>query len=159
MCSIENNPFIDRLEAFSEMIHSPTVTANCQDILDNFKRDAQAFNNALDHFNAHGFGLTLANDDRTQWTIVLEDMSEPGRFRHQTFNTRGFYGHYTSDSIEETIEDAIDMGFRTIDNGRLEELCATEEWDEGTRVGALIQQLNNGQIGWNQFASLSSPRP
>ncbi|WP_372997440.1 hypothetical protein [Marinobacter sp.] len=159
MCSIESNPFIDRLEAFQEMAHSPSIMANCQDIVDAYHRDAQAFKAILAAFNESGFGLTLRNDASNQWTVILEDMSEPGRYRHQTFDQRGFFGHHTMDSIEEVIEDAIDLGYRTVDNGRLEQLCMTDEWAEGSRVGALIHQLNNGQIDWSQFTSQSSPTP
>jgi hypothetical protein len=156
MCSIESNPFIDRLEAFQEMTHSPSVTANCQDIIDTIKADIALYEAALAHFKSAGYGLTLANTVGDMWTIVLEDMSEPGRFRHQTFTTRGFFGHYTMDSIEEVIEDAIDQGFRHLDNGRLEQLCVTNEWSEGSRMGALIQALNNGQITWHEFTNQTS---
>ena len=115
MCSIESNPFIDRLEAFREMAHSPSIMANCQDIVDAYHRDAQAFKAILAAFNESGFGLTLRNDASNQWTVILEDMSEPGRYRHQTFDQRGFFGHHTMDSIEEVIEDAIDLGYRTVE--------------------------------------------
>jgi hypothetical protein len=157
MCSIESNPFIERLEAFQYLAHSPSIMANCQDIVDSIRNDAALYQAALERFKTDGFGLTLANRNADMWTIVLEDMSEPGRFRHQTFTDRGFNGHYTSDTIEQTIEDAIDQGFRIIDNGRLEQLCATDLWSEGSRVGALIQQLNNGQINWNQFTQRANP--
>jgi c-di-AMP phosphodiesterase-like protein len=153
MCSIENNPFIDRLEAFQGMSHSPSITAACQDIIDSINRDARAFQDLLSAFGEYGFGLTLANDAGTQWTVILQDMTDPTRFRHQTFDERGFFGHFTMDNIEEVIEDAIDQGYRTIDNGRLESLCTTEAWEEGSRACALIHQLNNGQINWSQFTA------
>jgi hypothetical protein len=54
------------------------------------------------------------------------------------------------------IEDAIDQGFRHLDNGRLEQLCVTNEWSEGSRMGALIQALNNGQITWHEFTNQTS---
>jgi hypothetical protein len=157
MCSIESNPFIGRLEAFRRLAHSPSIMANCHDIVDSIRNDAALYQAALERFKTDGFGLTLANRNADMWTIVLEDMSEPGRFRHQTFTGRGFNGHYTSDTIEQTIEDAIDQGFRIIDNGRLEQLCTTDLWSEGSRVGALIQQFNSGQISWNQFTQQANP--
>lgn len=153
MCSIESNPFIDRLQAFQDMAHSPSIAANCQDVIDSINRDAKAFQAILSAFSVYGYGLTLANDAGTQWTVILQDMSEPGRYRHQSFDQRGFFGHFTMDSLEDVIEDAIDQGYRTIDNGRLEALCTTDEWQEGSRACALLHQLNNGAISWNEFTA------
>ncbi len=153
MCSIEINPFLDRLESFTDMAHSPSVIAKCQDIVDSLNRDAQAYRSILSQHNDNGFGLIFANDTGDQWTIIFEDMSEPGRYRHQVFTNRGFLSHHTFDTIEEVIEDVVDLGYRTPDPTALDRLCNTDDWIEGSRMGALIQQLNAGLIDWTQFTS------
>lgn len=101
-------------------------------------------------FAKRGAGTILRNTAGTGWTIVLPDASEPGRWRHQTFDAQGFSGHCTRDTADAALLDAIDSGYYRDDPEALDRLSVTPRWAHGTRCNSIRQELHAGQINWTE---------
>lgn len=93
-------------------------------------------------------GLTLKHCRRDAWGIILPDASQPGRYRWQAFQSDGFTGHVTFDSMEECLGDLVDDGYGTPDPGALDRVADTVEWRRGMEVVGLIQSCNAGLLSF-----------
>lgn len=101
-------------------------------------------------FASHGLGLTLKHQDRDAWGVLTEDASEPGRFRWTQFQRDGFTGHCTHDTPELCLGDMLDDGYTVLDQGALDRLCVTREWQRGSQITAIIQACNAGHMSWEE---------
>lgn len=96
------------------------------------------------------FGMELSNKARTQFLVFMPDPSEKGRKRYSGFAKDGFFNHFTQDDYASLIEDAWEQGFRYPTSGNLERLSTSKEWASGSQVVLLIQQHNNGKLGFSE---------
>ncbi|MEY8688472.1 MAG: hypothetical protein AB9M53_01150 [Leptothrix sp. (in: b-proteobacteria)] len=106
---------------------------------------------AFDAFHKHGDGTELSTDDGRRHVILLPDASNPGKYRHQMFDHRGFMSHSTHDTPEEAVADAARQGFRVHNPGILDKLAGTDEWAHGMAVNALIQAHSSGQMTYAEM--------
>ncbi|WP_304526767.1 hypothetical protein [Halomonas sp. I5-271120] len=91
-------------------------------------------------------GVELQQKRLAQYALILPDASEPGRYRAQLFDAKGFFGHFTRDEPMEVLEALVGEGYVSLATGRLSELSQTSEWMRGTRITNLIAELNQGRI-------------
>lgn len=101
-------------------------------------------------FSQVGFGLTMKQRNREAWGILTEDASDPGRYRWTQFQRDGFTGHCTHDTPELCLGDMVDEGYIVPDQGALDRLYGTPEWERGTRITAIIQACNAGLMSWEE---------
>lgn len=107
----------------------------------------------LYEFSEQGLGLTLKS--RNAYCVLLEDATEPGRYRYQMFNSSGFIGHLTRDTPEEVLLEAFRDGFRDIESSDvLGQFCGTVEWERGTLINDLVRQVNQGEISHKEASEL-----
>lgn len=96
----------------------------------------------------HGDGTELSNTDGRRHAILLPDASNPGKYRYQMFDERGFMSHSTHDTPEEAVADAALSGYHVHNPGILDKLAGTDEWSHGMAINAIMQAHNGGQIDW-----------
>ena len=88
-------------------------------------------------------GMILANDKGDKFAMFLPDASEPGRYRYQELDDRGFSGHFTLDSYDELLDDAIKLGYRNIaDESVLGEYVSKPSFSKGNAMAAEVQKAN-----------------
>ena len=102
----------------------------------------QALTRLLSLNQGRALGLELRHQAREMWVAIFPDASEPGRFRHQSFDTRCFFSHSTFDTEIEALKDAIDNGFLIHDPGSLDRLAATVSWSQGLAALEEVQRHN-----------------
>lgn len=73
-------------------------------------------------------GMTLSNEDRSQWALLIRDASHPGKYRYQLFDASGFCSHFTSDTLEDALKDAFKSGYRWIDKTALDRVFGAVQW-------------------------------
>lgn len=98
-------------------------------------------------------GIEYRQADGERWAFVLPDASEPGRFRVQYFDARGFSGHFTHNELVAAVEDMVRSGYRIKDLGALDRLSETNLWAAGIESSDLITKLNMGRIDFNEYAT------
>lgn len=96
-------------------------------------------------------GLILTNTDHDSWALFLEDASTQGKVRYQTFDAKGFHGHLTHNNLDEALQDAFQSGYRYPDDGALERVAGTPEWETGMAIQSVRDDYNRGKITWDQM--------
>lgn len=91
-------------------------------------------------------GLELCDPKYERYAAILEDASEPGRYRAQFYDARGFSGHSTRDTAVAVLEELTRDGYRVLAPGAMLRLSQTREWSIGTLVTNLISKVNAGQL-------------
>ncbi|NCC29569.1 MAG: hypothetical protein EOM22_15875 [Gammaproteobacteria bacterium] len=97
----------------------------------------------LDVRGGNLIGLELKSASSEQWAIILPDASEPGRFRCQLFDSRGFYSHRTRDTVAKVLEELVEGDFTVVDMGALRRLSMTQEWRDGMALVEEIRKFNS----------------
>ena len=101
-------------------------------------------------FAMHGVGLTLKHRNREAWGVLTMDASDPGRYRWTQFQRDGFTGHCTHDTPELCLGDMVDDGYIVPDQGALDRVYGTPEWERGSQITAIIQACNAGLMSWDE---------
>lgn len=140
--------FQDQVDQWEEQLHQESDADNravCTDWRDEAAALNAQFQRILYAYQEQGTGLTLKS--KHNYCVVLEDATEPGRFRYQIFDTTGFTGHVTRDTAEEVLLDAFRIGFHEIDTSdALERFSKTKEWKKGALINDLVRKVNCGQM-------------
>jgi hypothetical protein len=110
--------------------------------------DNQQLLEILAAFRETGFGLVLQS--RVNFAVILEDMSQPGRYRYQIFGDFGLHGHVTMDTLEDVIVKAYHSGYHRIadDQAILDKLMLTPKWKFGMWADVLGRRVRQGLINW-----------
>ncbi|WP_075881905.1 hypothetical protein [Vreelandella massiliensis] len=95
-------------------------------------------------------GIELRNDRIQQWATILVDPTNPSIFRAQYYAANGFQGHACYQNAIETLDELIRSGFQTLDNGALERMSATSEWQVGCEVTSILQRINSGTLSYRE---------
>lgn len=93
-----------------------------------------------------GDGMVLKQKSAARWGMILPDASEPGKWRIQTFDERGFSGHSTYNTTSEALRAAVQSGFVERDDGALDKLQATPAFQRGNHYLAVISRVNAREI-------------
>lgn len=102
------------------------------------------------HYGECG-GLILKQRQSTLWCVVLKDASFPGAWRYQCFAHDGFHSHHTCESFEQALSEAAQSGYVVrCDDGLLDRVALTAEWQRGMLVCDLIRQVNSGQVTFEE---------
>ncbi|NVZ11555.1 hypothetical protein HW932_20100 [Allochromatium humboldtianum] len=120
------------------------------------KSQQQAFERLLAANGDEAVGLELRHHTLEQWAAIFPDASEPGRFRHQYFDARGFFSHGTFDTAQAALKAAIREGFCVLDPGVLDRLSQTPEWASGLIALEAVQRHNADIWERRQAALLST---
>lgn len=97
----------------------------------------------LDVCGGNLIGLELKCASRDQWAIILPDASEPGCFRCQLFDSRGFFSHRTRDTVARVLEELVEEDFTVVDMGALRRLSITQEWRDGMALVEEVRKFNS----------------
>lgn len=87
-------------------------------------------------------GLELVSDSGKRWAALLPDMTEPGRWRLQYFDERGFSGHGIYDTEDQLLDAAWSAGFQQHDAGALDRLAQLPSFARGNFAADLIRRIN-----------------
>jgi len=99
-------------------------------------------------FDAVGDGTELGTVDGARFCVLLPDASQPGRYRWQGFDARGFFTHSTHATPADAVADAARAGFVVPAPGILDRLAAAPEWARGMAAADVMQRHNAGRISW-----------
>jgi len=92
----------------------------------------------------------VQNESADAWQMILRDASEPGKWRTQHFDARGFSGHMTFDTQAEAIEAAARAGFSIRDDDALDRIQNTPAFQRGIYAAELIQLVNCRVISFEE---------
>lgn len=141
----------EQLQIWSEMLGSSEgLGFMASEIIEEVQAKIFLLDSMVKLYGFYGVGLTFKHRSNESWGILLEDASQPGRYRWQQFKTDGFTGHCTHDTPELCLGDMLDDGYVEHDPGALDRLAATTEWQRGMEIVALIQACNAGQISFEE---------
>ncbi len=96
-------------------------------------------------------GMELRQVTREQFALILPDPTEPGRFRAQFYDCRGFYGHITRDTPCDVLHEIVGDGFQRLARGALNALSQTATWQRGSLITNLIAAVNQGRISFSDM--------
>lgn len=102
----------------------------------------QARHQGLAALGSAADGLELANNSGRRWAFLLPDMTQPGRWRLQYFDERGFSGHAIYDSEAQLLEAAWAEGYRCPAPGALDQVAQTPAFQRGNFAADLIRRIN-----------------
>jgi hypothetical protein len=111
------------------------------------------FSAIMAKYEGNPSGVEYRQEDGQRWAFVLPDASEPGRFRVQYFDEKGFSGHYAHNDLVSAVEDMVRSGYRVEDIGALDRLSTTNLWAAGIETSDLITRLNMGKIDFKEYAT------
>lgn len=95
-------------------------------------------------------GLELGSDSGKRWAFLLPDMTQPGSWRLQYFDERGFSGHAIYDSEVQLLEAAWAEGFRSPAPGALDLIAKTPAFQRGNFAADLIRRINLRELTHEQ---------
>jgi len=110
-----------------------------------------AWHDILESCDGNVVGVELRKERLEQYALILHDPSEPGRFRAQFYDARGFFGHITRDTPWDVLHEVVCDGFQKIANGALLTLSKTDAWERGSLVTNLIAEVNQGRITYDDL--------
>lgn len=110
----------------------------------------QAKQRAIEQIADVGECAIVSNKAGTQWQMILQDASEAGKWRIQTFDDGGFSGHMVFKNKEEAVEHAAVHGYVLRDDGALDRLFNTPKFQRGLFAADLIRQVNMGLLRFEQ---------
>lgn len=87
-------------------------------------------------------------NDAGRWKIICRDASDPGKWRTQSFDLKGFSGHVTFDRREQAIEDAATSGFTVRDDRALDRIQDTPAFQRGLFAADLVRKINAGELSF-----------
>lgn len=91
-------------------------------------------------------GVVLRHEEGRRFVMVLPDVDGGGKWRIQRFDAQGFSGHMVFKDQEEALEAALGEGFKTRDDGAMDRMQDTPEWERGMFAADLIQKVNGKVI-------------
>lgn len=86
-----------------------------------------------------------------QWLMILPDVSGEGRWRLQSFDRKGFCGHMVFGSKFEAIRLAAQQRHTVRDDGALDRLQDTPEFQIGLYAAEQLMLHNRGQISFEAY--------
>ncbi|HWS26419.1 MAG TPA: LPD23 domain-containing protein [Xanthomonadales bacterium] len=87
-------------------------------------------------------------DYEDRWKIICRDASNPGHWRTQSFDLKGFSGHLSFATREQAIEDAASSGFTVRDDAALDRIQDTPAFQRGLFAAELIRKVNVGELSF-----------
>jgi hypothetical protein len=85
-----------------------------------------------------------------RWMMILRDASSPGNWRTQSFDAVGFSGHMTFATKALAIEAAAQAKYTVRDDGALDRLQDTPEFQRGLFVTDVTRLWNLGEITFEE---------
>ena len=122
-----------------------------EDGLPYWKTRNEAWHSILHHYQGNLIGAELGDAKLSRFAAILEDPSEPGRFRAQQFDANGFSGHMTRDTPLEVLDELVKDGYLEPAPGMMAQLSQTREWALGSLMTNLIAQVNAGLLGYSDL--------
>lgn len=85
-----------------------------------------------------------------RWQMILRDASEPGKWRTQSFDLKGFSGHMVYPDRDAAIHAAASSGFTVRDDMALDRIQDSPQFQRGLYVTDLIGRVNSGVISYGE---------
>ena len=95
-------------------------------------------------------GVELRHSADARYVLLLPDVAEPGMWRMQRFDPKGFSGHDLHPSKEALLESAAGQGFVEPDPGALDRLAQTPAFQRGNFLTDLVRQINGRTLTHDQ---------
>lgn len=86
-----------------------------------------------------------------QWFMILPDVSGHGRWRLQSFDLRGFSGHMLFSCKVQAIHEAASLRYTVRDDGALERLQNTPDFQIGLFAVEQLALHNRGAISFDDY--------
>lgn len=91
--------------------------------------------------------------DANRWQMILPDVSGRNAWRTQSFDLNGFSGHHVFKDKDAAIKDAAQSHFTVRDDGALDRLQDTLDFQLGLYATEQIQHLNFGRISFADYTN------
>jgi len=110
-----------------------------------------AWHRILEAAQGNLIGMEVVDKTLSRYAAILQDASEPGRFRAQFFDANGFSGHATYNTPEDVLERLVQDGYREPAVGAMNTLSQSREWSLGTLMAHLIAKVNAGKMTYREM--------
>lgn len=101
-------------------------------------------------------GAIVRHVGSQRWAFLLPDMGEPGKWRMQYFDARGFSGHSIFASEDEVLRASVNEGFRIRDDQALDQIQDLPSFRRGNYLADLVHHVNSGQLPYARISCLLS---
>ncbi len=95
-------------------------------------------------------GAVLRHEHAARWAFVLPDV-EPGSWRVQLFDERGFAGHFLCIGAAEAVHCVVVAGYQHRDEGALDRVAALSSFQRGNYIADLVDRVNFGELSLEQY--------
>jgi len=93
----------------------------------------------------------VKHHQQDQWFMILPDVSGHGRWRLQSFDLSGFSGHMVFSCKVQAIHEAASLRFTVRDDGALERLQDTPDFQIGLFAVEQLALHNRGAISFEDY--------
>lgn len=95
-------------------------------------------------------GIILRHEHAARWAFVLPDV-EPGSWRAQLFDERGFAGHFLCSRAAEAVRSVVMAGYPHRDDGALDRVAALSSFQRGNYIADLVYCVNCSELSMEQY--------
>ncbi len=95
----------------------------------------------------------VKHESDSRWQMILPDVSGGLFWRTQSFDLNGFSGHCVFKDKATAIQDAANARFTERDDGALDRIQDTPEFQLGLYATEQIQLLNFGEISYTTYVN------
>jgi len=103
--------------------------------------------------NYNGTPLVLGNNYENRGIIIAESTKQPGHFQATYFDTKGFAGDFTCETLEKAIAEALDMGYNHLEPTLLDTLCTTPEFIAGNQKTIELKRRMQERIEMREWCA------
>ena len=151
------------LQVLQQLQYKPTslvrLLSERVDLGDDFHRHllrialppAMRFDRMMRATGGNPIGREYKHRHREAWAFVLRDAGEAGAWRIQYFDRNAFSGHFVWQTMLDAAEALVSEGFTKPDDGVLDRLSGTAQWERGMYAAALIQLYNRKLITMDEL--------
>lgn len=146
-----DHPDMGFLVDCKQMLDESPGCSLLEECIDGLKSSQDSWQDVL--IGCHGdlVGIELRHPKNDQYSIILHEPYEPGRFRASSFDKRGFFGHFTRDTPLQVLAQLFKEGIVELAPGSLNSLSKTKEWRVGSEITNLIAEVNQGTLSFAEY--------
>lgn len=111
----------------------------------------KTYGSLMKHHQGQPIGVECKSATSHRWAFVIKNVDSEHTLRVIYFDESGFSGHTVYQTIEKAVGEMLSEGFTQIDQGALDRLAATHQWQIGMQRSAIKQLHQHGLISWTEM--------
>ncbi|AJY53200.1 hypothetical protein [Halomonas sp. KO116] len=115
-----------------------------------FKRRQATMDACWERHSGNPIGVQLKTTTDL-YAVILPDATEPGHYRAQFFDEKGFSGHSTYATPEQVLKDLISTGYVLTAKNALETLSTQESWRLGVQAQEYRDLFHYGKLTFSEM--------